>query len=116
MEVVYCTEGKSRAFAETTLILTKDSRLTAPPSFPTPHRNSSPRMPCSIAQTPVHLCNDPAQSSAPSTSFLNSPPTHQSLPPVSSPGVIPQTQSPSSDPPRLPLPKSLQSLRASTRP
>src|ERR1700683_2238465 len=86
--------------------------LTAPSSFPTLHTNSSPHTPSSIAQMPAHLCNVPAQFSAPSTSSLNSPPAHQSLPPASSPGAIPQTQSPSSDPPRLPLPESLRSPRA----
>src|ERR1700686_3481273 len=88
----------------------------APPSSPTLHTNSSPHMPSSIAQTPAHLCNVPAQSSAPSTSSLDSPPAHLSPPPASSPGAIPQTQSPSSHPPHLPLPGSLQYPRASTRP
>src|SRR5579864_9308054 len=89
--------------------------LTAPAWFPNPHTNSSPRTPSSVAQTQAHLCNVPAQSSATSTLSLNSPPAHQSLPPASSPGAIPQTQSASSDRPRSPLPKSLQSPRASTR-
>src|ERR1700724_630591 len=51
--------------------------LTAPSSLPTPHTNSSPRTPSSNAQRPAHLCNVPAQSSAPSTLSLNSPPAHQ---------------------------------------
>src|ERR1035438_8901007 len=48
--------------------------LTAQSSSPTPHTNSSPHTPSSIVQTPAHLCNVPAQSSAPSTSSLNFPP------------------------------------------
>src|SRR5260370_39392628 len=90
--------------------------LTAQSSSPTPNTNSSPHTPSSIAQMPAHLCNVPVQSSARSTSSSNSPQAHQSLPPASSLGAIPQTQSPSSDPPRLRLPKSLQSPSASTRP
>src|SRR5215469_16432399 len=90
--------------------------LTARSSSPTPHTNSSAHTPSSIAQTPVHLCNVQPQSSAPSTSSLNFPPAHRSLPPESSPSAIPQTQPPFSDRPRLPLPESLQPPRASTHP
>src|ERR1700683_4432127 len=93
-----------------------DSCFTAPSSFPTPHTNSSVRTPSSIVQTPARQCNVPAQSSAPSTSSLSSPPAHQFLPPAPSPGAIPRTQSPSSDRPRWPLPESLQPPRGSTRP